>query len=260
MTYVVAISNEKGGVAKTTTAISLGGALAEMGKRILMIDLDAQANLTLALGLPPTRVSLGSNDLLLASVALQDCIQPSPIAGLDIVPSNTRIELVEQLLPVYINYADRLKNAIAEALPLPHDFIIIDCPPALGAVTRNALMAAHLLLIPTQAEYFSAYALRSMMQLIQSVRQEGNPYLVYRILVTMFDRRNRAHRDIYKQLQQTFKDGLFSTIIEIDTKLRESPISGVPITHYTPKSRSARQYRALAEELIRYAQEKERSA
>ncbi len=258
MTYVVAISNEKGGVAKTTTALSLGGALARLGKKVLMIDLDAQANLTLALGIPPARVSLGSNDVLLASVALQDCIQSSPISGLDIVPSNTKIELVEQLLPVYINYADRLKNAIAEALPLPYEFIILDCPPALGAVTRNALTAAHLLLIPTQAEFFSAYALRNMMQMIQTVRREGNPYLSYRILVTMFDRRNRAHRDIYKQLKNTFKDGLFSTVIEVDTKLRESPISGVPITHYTPKSRGAQQYRALAEELIRYAQEKER--
>ncbi len=258
MTYVVAISNEKGGVAKTTTALSLGGALTSLGKRVLMIDLDAQANLTLALGIPPARVSLGSNDVLLASVALQDCIQTSPIASLDIIPSNTKIELVEQLLPVYINYADRLKNAIAEALPLPYDFIILDCPPALGAVTRNALTAAHLLLIPTQAEFFSAYALRNMMQMIQTVRQEGNPYLAYRILVTMFDRRNRAHRDILQQLKNTFADGLFETVIEVDTKLRESPISGVPITHYTPKSRGAQQYRALAEELIRYAQEKEK--
>ncbi len=254
MTYVIAISNEKGGVAKTTTALSLGGALAELDKKVLMIDLDAQANLTLAMGLQPADVSLGSSDILLSSVALLDCIQPGSHNNMDIVPSKAQMEQAEQLLPVYLNYSERLRNAITEAMPLSYDFIIADCPPTLGAVTYNALAAANLLIIPTQSEFFSAYALRAMMQTIQQVRAENNPYLAYRILVTMYDRRNRTHREIYEQLQNTFQEGLFSTIIEVDTKLRESPIMGVPVNQYTPKSRGARQYRALAEELITYVE------
>ena len=128
-------------------------------------------------------------------------------------------------------------------------------PPALGAITLNALSAADLLIIPTQAEYFSAYALRNMMGTIRRVRQESNPNLAYRILVTLLDRRNRTHRNIFEQLQATFGQGVFTTVIEIDTKLRESPIAGVPITQYKPTSRGSQQYRVLAQELIEYAKE-----
>jgi chromosome partitioning protein len=132
---------------------------------------------------------------------------------------------------------------------------VLDCPPALGAVTLNALAASNLLIIPTQAEYFSAYALRDMMSLIRKVRQEYNPQLAYRILITLLDQRNRTHRTIRQQLQQTFGVGLFETVIEIDTRLRESPIVGMPITQYRPNSRGSQQYRILAQELVQYVQQ-----
>jgi chromosome partitioning protein len=125
----------------------------------------------------------------------------------------------------------------------------------LGAVTVNALTAADLLIIPTQAEYFSAYALRDMMTIIRKIRTEDNPKLAYRVLVTLLDQRNRTHRDIREQLERTFGIGLFRTVIEIDTKLRESPILGLPITQYKPSSRGAQQYRSLAEELIQYVEQ-----
>jgi chromosome partitioning protein len=140
---------------------------------------------------------------------------------------------------------------------MPYDYIILDCPPALGAITQNALAAADLLLIPTQAEYFSAYALRNMMTLIRRIREEHNPNLAYRILVTMLDKRNRTHRNIHDQLRSTFGEGVFNTVIEIDTKLRESPIAGLPITRYKPGSRGSTQYRVLAQELMEYAKETE---
>ena len=132
----------------------------------------------------------------------------------------------------------------------------MDCPPFLGAITTNALSAADLLIIPTQAEYFSAYALRNMMGMIRRVRQESNPGLGYRILITLLDRRNRTHRNIQEQLQNTFGEGLFRTVIEIDTKLRESPIAGLPITRYRPGARGSQQYRELAQELTEYVKEK----
>jgi chromosome partitioning protein len=155
------------------------------------------------------------------------------------------------------NYTTILREAITGAGILPYDMILLDCPPALGAITRNALSAADLLIIPTQAEYFSAYALRNMMSLIRKIRDDDNASLAYRILVTMLDRRNRTHRNIHEQLRSTFGEGVFDTVIEIDTKLRESPIVGLPITNYKSSARSSTQYRVLARELMEYAKETE---
>ena len=255
MTYVITVSNEKGGVAKTTTTLSLGAALAELGHQILLIDLDAQANLTLALGFEPGGAALTASDILLENVPLENVWQNSEFDRLELVPSSQKIERAEQLLPIHLNYATRLVDAIQASQPTKYDYILIDCPPALGAVTLNALNAADLLIVPTQAEYFSAYALRNMMTLVRKVRSENNPSLAYRILITLLDRRNRSHRTIQSQLENTFGDGLFKSIIEIDTKLRESPILGLPITKYKSNTRGAEQYRLLAQELVEYVKE-----
>lgn len=254
MAYVIAMSNEKGGVAKTTSTLSLGAALAELNYRVLLIDLDPQANLSLALGLETEETSITSANILIESAAIKSGIRKSDIKNLDLIPSSFRIEDAEQFLPMRTHYLLTLREAF-EAGPLPYDYILLDCPPALGAITLNALSAANLLVIPTQAEYFSAYALRNMMGTIRRIRQEVNPGLAYRILVTLLDRRNRTHRNIFEQLQTTFGQGVFTTVIEVDTKLRESPIAGVPITHYKPSSRGSQQYRVLAQELIEYAKE-----
>lgn len=256
MTKTIAVSNEKGGVAKTTTALSLGAALAELGNRVLLIDLDAQANLTLALGLEPGEAEMTSSNVILDNHPLLKVCRKTEINNLDLIPSSSRIETSEQFLPVRTNYTTILQRAI-QSSPLPYDYIVMDCPPALGAITRNALAAANLLLIPTQAEYFSAYALRNMMGLIRRTREVDNPNLSYRILVTMLDRRNRTHRNIHEQLRATFGSGVFNTVIELDTKLRESPIAGQPITHYKTAARGSTQYRVLAQELMEYAKETE---
>ncbi len=260
MAYVISISNEKGGVAKTTTALSLGAVLAEDGRKVLLIDLDPQANLTLAFGLEPAKLERTISNVLLESEPLLNVVCATNVPNIDIVPANFTMEQVEQTLPVYINYTQRLRTMLRAAEPLPHQYVLIDCPPSLGAITINALMASHLLLIPTQAEYFSAYALRDMMTVIRQVRASGNPGLAYRILITMLDQRNRTHRDIREQLERTFGVGLFKTVIEVDTKLRESPILGLPITLYKPTSRGALQYRSLAEELIQYVEANKEAA
>ena len=258
MAYSIAIANEKGGVAKTTTTMSLGAALAEAGKRVLLIDLDPQANLTLATGLEIGQVSPSSSNILIESTPLLNAVQKSEIDNIDIIPAHPNIESAEQYLPMRTNYAASMRRAINQAEPLPYEFILFDCPPFLGAITQNALSAANLLIIPTQAEFFSAYALRNMMGIIRRIRQESNPELAYRILITMLDRRNRTHRNIEEQLKNTFGQGLFETIIEIDTKLRESPIAGIPITQYKPSSRGSQQYRILAQELLEYVKEKDK--
>ena len=253
MPYIIAISNEKGGVAKTTTTMSLGAALVETGKKVLLIDLDSQGNLTLAGGLEPKGLLLTSRDVLLDGKPLSSVISHTRTPNLDIVPANNAMDQAESVLPVRIHYECLLREAIYQSHPT-YDYILIDCPPMLGAVTLNALSAAQLLIIPTQAEYFSAYALRDMMSMIRRVRGQANPGLAYRILITLLDQRNRTHRGIRQQLQQTFGTGLFDTVIEVDTKLRESPIVGTPITQFKPGSRGSTQYRALAQELIVYVQ------
>ena len=254
MAFTIAMSNEKGGVAKTTSTLSLGAALAELDHRVLLVDLDPQANLSLALGLETGEVEVTSASVLIENASIKTAIRRTEVNNLDLVPCNARIESAEQFLPMRSRYMSTLRAAL-QAAALPYDYILLDCPPALGAITLNALSAADLLIIPTQAEYFSAYALRNMMGTIRRVRQESNPTLAYRVLVTLLDRRNRTHRNIFEQLQATFGQGVFTTVIEIDTKLRESPIAGVPITQYKPTSRGSQQYRVLAQELVEYAKE-----
>jgi chromosome partitioning protein len=257
--YTLAIANEKGGVAKTTSAVSLAGALVEMGLRVLAVDLDPQSNLTLALGHKPDPEKVSIANVLLNSENISNTIVETQIENLYLVPSNSKLGVAERFLPVRQNYDTILRNALGGFLN--YDYIILDCPPALGAVTLNALTAANMLIIPTQTEYFSAYALKNMMAAIRQVRSQNNPSMIYRILITMYDRRNRAHTTLLDQLRTTFgKDGLLENIVEIDTKLRESPIIGIPIMHYVSKSRSAIQYRAVAEELIENVQELEQKA
>ncbi len=255
MTYTIAISNEKGGVAKTTSTLSLGAALAELGSKVLIMDMDPQANLTLALGFEPAEAAKTSASVLIESAPLHEAIHKTEMDGLDLIPGNARIESAEQFLPVRTNYLSTLRTALEPAVKLQYDYVLMDCPPSLGAITLNALSACDLLIIPTQAEYFSAYALRDMMTVVRRIRKEVNPGLAYRILVTLMDRRNRTHRGIYEQLMSTFGSGVFSTVIELDTKLRESPIAGQPITRYRPNSRGSLQYRVLAQELIEYVKE-----
>lgn len=248
MTYRIAISNEKGGVAKTTSAVSLAGALAEENKQILLIDLDPQANLTLALGLNPQQIKRSIARVILNSDKPSSVVHQTNIDGIDLIPSSPEMGLAERFLPIRQNYQTVLRNALFGFVT--YDYIIYDCPPALGAITTNALTAADLLIIPTQPEYFSAYALKKMMAAVRQVRANGNPSLIYRVFVTMMDRRNRTHRILLEQLKATFKDGLLNTVIETDTKLRETSIVGLPITSYFPESRSANQYRNLSQELI----------
>ncbi len=254
MDYRIAIANEKGGVAKTTTAISIGAVLAEMGFKTLMVDLDPQANLSLSLGFDPGKTQKSSASLLLETAIPPSIIKSSTIQNLDMIPANAEASLAERSLPGRQGYESILQYNLNN-LSKDYAYVIMDCPPFLGAVTLNALVASHLLIIPTQAEFFSIYALRNLMGLVRRVRNQYNPRLTYRLLLTMVDRRNRTHRTMSEQLRSSFDSGVFHAVIEVDTKLRESPIAGVPIIHYAPKTRSSLQYRLLAQEILEYVKE-----
>ena len=254
MRQIIAVTNEKGGVAKTTTVLALGGSLVNLGFDVLLVDLDAQANLTLGLGVNPVKVRRSISDILLNSASPVGISRETSIPGLDLIPANGDMALAERFLSIRHDYEHILANTL-RSLP-SYDFILLDCPPSLGAVTFNAMTAANTIIIPTQPEYFSVHGLRGVLAAVRKVRSQTNPSLNYRILITMKDRRNRIHKDLSAQLRATFGEGVFQTTIETDTKLRESNVAGLPITHYIPGSRSSMQYQALAEEITQNVQEK----
>jgi chromosome partitioning protein len=252
MTMTIAVSNQKGGVAKTTTCLSLGACLAQMGKIVLLVDLDPQANLTLSMGLKPEELRHTVDDALLGNTSLVSVSRETSIFGLDIVPASPSLVLLDKILYGRQGYEFYLRNGLDMMGQGFYDLVLMDCPPSFGTLTLNALTAADLLIVPTQCEYFAARSLRRVIELVKLVREKTNPNLIYRVLVTMFDRRNRISRLIFEQMQQRIPDVMFKTIIEVDVKLKESPAFGKPITLYAPNTRGAQQYGALATELMNH--------
>ena len=255
MTTTIAISNQKGGVAKTTTCLSLGACLAEIGHLVLLIDLDPQAHLTLSMGLRPENLRYTVEDVLLGGASLAGASRESPVFGLDIIPADQRLVTLDRVIDGRKRYGF-LKNSLDAMGDGFYDIVLIDCPPSFGTLTLNALTAADLLIIPVQCEYYAAHSLRQIVKVAKLVREKTNPRLSCRVLVTMYDRRNKICRLILEQTRKGLSKVLFRTIIEIDTKLKESPAFGQPITLYAPRTRGAQQYRALAQELTNHGHER----
>ncbi len=249
---VWAFAHQKGGVAKTTSVLGVAGALAERGYRVLAVDLDPQASLTLALGHRPADIPLSLAQVLDQRVPWHAALLKTEVEHLDVLPATGRLSQIGSHWLATGTYEGlrRLVQAIRG-----YHFILFDAPPSLSIFTVNALVAAHLLLIPTQPEYFSAYAIRHVLQLVQWVRETYNPDLKYRIFITMFQKRNRAHALIRSRLEATFGMGLCQTVIGVDTKVREAAIAGVPIQYFASRSRAAEQYRALTQEVLAYDQQ-----
>jgi chromosome partitioning protein len=239
-------------VGKTTTCLSLGACLAELSYTTLLIDLDPQAHMTMSLGIRPEQLSAAVGDVLLGDGCLTDISQKTSLTGLDVAPANQELALIEKRLYGVNDYEFQLKRQLGALEPHAYDFVLIDCAPTFGTTTLNALTAADLLLIPMQCEYYAAQSLRPMVELAKLVQQRTNAGLHYRVLVTLYDRRNGICRIIREQMQEELSQLLFETTIEIDTRLREGPAFGQPITLYAPRSRGARQYRALARELTNH--------
>jgi chromosome partitioning protein len=248
--HQIAISSQKGGVAKTTTCLSLGASLAERNLRVLLVDLDPQAHLTRALAIDPDGLRRTVGDVLLSQMNLLEVSRESTFYNLDLVPANRGLILVEKLLHGCKGYEFKLKTSLDALDGRFYDVILFDCPPSFGPLTMNALTCVELVIIPVTCDYFAAQSLQTYLNLLGAVRRNTNPPIEHRVLVTLFDGRTRLSKLMLERYRLTYQNLLFQTVIPIDVKVRESPLFGRPITQYASRARSAHEYRALARELM----------
>ena len=247
---VMAIVNQKGGVGKTTTAINLGAAFAEVGHPTVLIDLDPQANSTSGLGLDPARARLNVYHLLTGQAGLDEVIQNAGVDGLGIVPAHIDLAGAEIELAALPNREGLLRAAL-ESGAHGAEIVIIDCPPSLGLLTLNALVASTSMLIPTQCEFFALEGLRHLMYTHQLVRSSLNPRLaIAGILMTLFDPRTTLAWDVVQAVRRSHPHHVLETLIPRNVRLSEAPSHGKSVIQYDPTCRGAAAYRALAKELI----------
>ena len=251
MTRILAVANQKGGVGKTTTSVNLAASLAATKRRVLLVDLDAQGNATMGVGVDKNKVEKTCRDLLLEKASAEQVIQHLPVLGFSLIPANgdmTEAEIKLRDVPAG-DFA--LKSGLAD-VAADYDYILIDCPPALSKLTVNALVAATGVLIPMQCEYYALEGLTALLDTVGKIRKLINPKLeVEGLLRTMFDPRNNLSNDVSAQLLQHFGDQVYRSIVPRNVRLAEAPSHGVPALLYDAQSSGAKAYLALAGEMIR---------
>jgi chromosome partitioning protein len=249
MSRVIAISNQKGGVAKSTTCAALGAALAGRGRSVLLIDCDPQSNLTIGLGFEADDVEGSHADLYLdGATRFDDLVYETDVARLHLVPARMDLALAEKRL-LANDGAELVLRRHLRPLAREYDFVLCDCPPSLGALTLGALTAADEVIIPVACDYYAARGLDQLLSVIRMVQRKTNPYLRYRILVSVFDKRNRIALRIKDRLAAAFEGSLFKACIGVDAKVRESQAAGTPVNIYAPNTRASREFAELAGEV-----------
>ena len=251
MSYVIAVANQKGGVGKTTTAVNLAASLAATRRRVLLVDLDAQGNATMGVGVDKAKLKLTGRDVLLESVKPGAAIQMLDALNFSLLPANGDMTEAEIKLRDQAAGDFALRSALAEVADL-YDFIILDCPPALSKLTINALVAADGVLIPMQCEYYALEGLSALVDTVGKIKRVINPKLeIEGLLRTMFDPRNNLANDVSAQLLLHFPDKVYRTVIPRNVRLAEAPSHGLPVMLYDAQSSGSRAYLALAGELLR---------
>jgi len=250
MSRIIAIVNQKGGVGKTTTAINLGTALAQSGKMVLLIDTDPQANATSGVGVDTEKIEASLYDLYSGQKAILDVLYPTSIENLHLLPGSSDLSGIEVELLNTAGREARLKTILATVQDA-YDFVLIDCPPSLGLLTVNALVAAEKVIVPVQCEYYALEGLSRLMKTLDIVKKEINPKLdVEGIVLTMHDARTKLSAEVVKETRKFFGDKVYKTLISRDVRVSEAPSYGQPISVYADKSRGAAAYNKLAKELI----------
>ncbi|MBB1492048.1 MULTISPECIES: ParA family protein [unclassified Paracoccus (in: a-proteobacteria)] len=244
---IIAITNQKGGVGKTTTAINLGAALAEIGVDVTIIDLDPQGNASTGLGVDPDKRETTSYDLLTGEVEWMNARHPTGLSNLTIVPATPDLASAE------LDIASRARRThlLADALQQATGTVLIDCPPALGLLTLNAMVAADSVIVPLQAEFYALEGLSQLLLTIREVRSSANPHLrIEGVLLTMADSRNNLSQHVEADARKTLGSLVFRTVVPRNVRVSESPSHALPVIHYDPSSKGSAAYRALANELI----------
>jgi chromosome partitioning protein len=250
---VIAIANQKGGVGKTTCAINLAGALAEQDYRVLCIDMDAQANLTVGLGINLGTVDRSMADVLADSRAsMREVIIPTQTAGIDVAPSTLELASTEVELFTAIGREHALRESIDDFVHENYDYVLIDCPPTLGLLTINGLVAADSVIIPVQTQYYALKGLTALVKVINQIRAKGlnRDLRVLGLLPTFYDGRTILGREMLDELRELGDHHVFNSIIRQTVKLGEAPLAGRPVTAYASTSDAARTFRELAREVI----------
>ena len=244
----IAVANQKGGVGKTTTSINLSAALADRGRRVLVVDLDPQANATTGIGIDPRTLTTSVYDVLIDGKSLAECITPTPVDGLMAVPAHLDLAGAEIELQAAFNRERRLAAALSEVTG-DFDYLFVDCPPALGLLAINALTAVREVVVPIQCEYYALEGLAQLTMHVEQIRRHLNPELTLsKLLLVMYDSRTNLARQVTEEIRGRYGDVVCRTVIPRSVKLAEAPAHGLPICRYSPRSRAALTYRLLAEE------------
>jgi chromosome partitioning protein len=248
---IIALCNQKGGVGKTTSAINLGAALAEVGRRVLLVDFDPQGALSVGLGVQPHQLDRTTYNLLMErGVTIDETLMKTSVAGVDLLPSNIDLSAAEIQLVTEVAREQALARALAPVRE-EYDFILIDCQPSLGLLTINALTAAHGVIIPLECEFFSLRGVALLIDTIDKVQQRLNPDLVLDgILATMYDGRTLHGREVFARVVEAFGDKVYDTVISRTVRFPETTVAGEPITSWASSSSGAKAYRDLAREVI----------
>lgn len=248
---IIALCNQKGGVGKTTSTINLGAALAELGRRVLLVDFDPQGALSVGLGIQPHQLDRTTYNLLMErGVSVDDILLKTSTPGLDILPSNIDLSAAEVQLVGEVAREQALARGLAGIVD-DYDFVLIDCQPSLGLLTVNALTAAHGVIIPLECEFFSLRGVALLIDTVDKVRERLNPNLkLDGILATMYDGRTLHGREVFARVLEAFGDAVFDTVIARTVRFPETTVAGEPITSWAPTSTGAAAYRKLAREVI----------
>ena len=260
MAKIIAITNQKGGVGKTTTSVNLAASLAATKRRVLLIDLDPQGNATMGSGVDKRTVSASIYDVLVEDRDIASTVVPAGQAGFNLLPANDDLTGAEIALLDLPQREQRLKRAL-EATQQDYDYVLIDCPPSLNMLTLNALVATEWVLIPMQCEYFALEGLSALIRTLDKIRNTLNTRLeVGGVLRTMFDPRNNLANDVSAQLVEHFGEKVYRTVIPRNVRVAEAPSHGLPVLLYDKSSRGAQAYLALAGEILRRADQEPETA